>query len=153
MTPPLQNPTARFLGDPTTFQQARLTLEDVHGLWGGRVVTVAGSGEAVVRTLSPAPWERRCEFRLEPDRVHELFALCVEQDLLSITFPARPTIRPDETRPVITLTNGAGTSHSVGCWAGDPRDPRFETIYAALLQLEHHAATLVPDYEGPAERV
>ena len=151
-TSPLQNPTARFLGDPVTFPQARLTLNDVHGLWGGRVVTVAGAGAVVVRTVSPARWERRSEFRLEPARVRELLALCIEQDLLSVTFPARAAIRPDETRATITLTNAAGAGCSVGCWAGDPRDPRFETIQAPLLALERHAGNLEPVYEGPSDR-
>ena len=116
------------------------------------MVMVAGSGEVVVRALSPAQWERRSEFGLDSNRVRELFALCIEQDLLSISFPPRAWIRPDEVRPTITLTNAAGASHSVGCWAGDPRDPHFETLRAALLELERHAGTLVPTYEGPADQ-
>jgi hypothetical protein len=130
------NRTAQFLGDAGTWSQAGLVLDDVHGLWGGRIITINGSGNTVLRLYSVAQWEQRFELQLASHEVQRLFELCIEHDLLRISFPQRTSFLPDEVRPTITLINASGQRHSVSCWAGDPRNTHFEVLYAILRRLE-----------------
>jgi hypothetical protein len=128
------NETARFLGDPSEWAGARVALADIHGLWGGCNVTLVGNGECAV-TLVRQPHHRDGSYYwwVSETQVQRVLDLCIAHDFVTIRFPPRPFIVPDESRPEITLTNAAGEQHTVGCWANDPKDPGFEAIYAALL--------------------
>ena len=145
------NATRRFLGDASTWGDASLALEDMHGLWGGRVIDIRGDGATDVRVYPVPQWERRYEFQLPPEEAQRLIELCIEHDLLSIAFPPRTRVYPDEARSTIHLVNAEGRKHSVACWAGDPRNADFEAVYAALRQVESHARQQQLLYEGPAQ--
>ncbi len=140
------NATRAFLGDESAWPDARLSLDDVQGLWGGRRIFVAGTGRALVQTISRAMHERRFELALSAGETRALFALCVENDLLTIQPPERAGV-PDESRPQITLTNALGERHTVSKWAG-VREPRFVAIYTALYALETRSQVLEPAYSG-----
>jgi hypothetical protein len=131
--PTPENATARFLGDPPGWAGARIELADIHGLWGGCSVALAGDGHCVItRVRLPGAPDGTETRNLGAAAARRLLDQCIAQDLLTIRFPPRPFIVPDEARPEIRLTNAAGEQQTVGCWANDPKDPRFEAIYAAL---------------------
>jgi hypothetical protein len=132
----LDNETARFLGDPAGWVGARLELADIHGLWGGCDVVLAGDGHCrVTRVRLPGSRDGTFERPLGSEVARELFDLCVANDLVTIRFPPRYTIVPDEARPQINLINAAGDRQEIARWANDPPDPGFAAIYAALRSL------------------
>jgi hypothetical protein len=48
------NLTAGFLGEPSHWFGAWLSLSSVHGLWGGHILMITGNGTATVRLIDPA---------------------------------------------------------------------------------------------------
>jgi hypothetical protein len=145
------NRTAQFFGEASTWSATRLMLDDWHGLWGGRVIVVHGDGNTTL-SLYPVPqWECRFELQLDSHQVRQLLELCIQHDLLSITFAPRISIHSDEVRPTITLTNAGSHQYSETCWAGDLRNAHFEALYVALRRLERHTHQMQPVHEGPAQ--
>ena len=149
MQMPQTNATADFLGDETRWPAARIELNDVQALWGGRRIVLQGSGRAVVRVLQRGGSERRYEFELSTAEARQFLERFVENDFLTIQPRERPGI-PDESRPRITLVNAAQQEWSVAKWAG-VEEGRFDDIYAALLRLEKSTGHLEPVYSGPSE--
>jgi hypothetical protein len=129
------NETAQFLGERTTWRNATLTLDDVHGLWGGWHIRVGGDGRLAARGVPPFAPQTQVQKRIAVTHVEALLALCVEWDLLTIRFPPRDSYVPDETHPTLILTNGRGDTRKVTCWAHDPNHAGFEAIVAALKRL------------------
>jgi hypothetical protein len=115
------NETEQFLGAPSEWAAAQVILADIHGLWGGCSVSLGGDGTCVV-TLVRQPGQRDGTYtrRLGADVPRRLFEQCVACDFVTIQFPPRPFIVPDEARPEITLVNAAGDRRTVGCWANVP---------------------------------
>ena len=132
------NETARFLGPPAGWIAARLTLRDVHGLWGGQTLDLQGTGLGWASVVDAAGHEQRFPLVLGSARAAALFELLITHDFLALTFPARPGV-PDEARPVVSVTNPAGENRAIAKWAND-RSPAFEVIYRALLALVREAA-------------
>jgi hypothetical protein len=134
--PTLENATARFLGDPSGWVAARVELADIHGLWGGCDVALAGDGRCVITRVRLPGYPDGTEVRqVGAATARRLLEQCIAQDFVTIRFPSRPFIVPNEAHPQVTLINAAGVRQVVVCWANDPKDPRFEAIYAALLSL------------------
>ncbi len=132
----LDNATVRFLGEPALWAAARVGLADLHGLWGGRNLTLEGDGRVTVELKhQPSRPDGHYHFRVTPAEVRLLLALFVDQDFLAIAPAPLRMIVPDETCSSITLTNARGQSHSISHWANDDSDPRFEAVYQALLRL------------------
>lgn len=127
------NQTKAFLGRGDRWRAARIELDDVQPLWGGRWVSVAGTGSCGVQIVGPAGEGARRAFVLLPEEVRRLFALCVESDILATPPPARPGL-PDEARPAITLVNADGQRRQAAIWAGE-MDAAFGAVYAALCAL------------------
>ena len=141
--------TESFLGDDRTSPNVRMSLSELHGLWGGRAITVFGTGKTIVR-IAPIPQhERRYELLLSDREVRDLLATFIENDFLTIVFPPRPFIYPDEGEATITLTNSAGEERSVCRWNNDPMNRQFEAVYTALRAVERRTEGLEPVYEGP----
>lgn len=139
--------TARFLGDPVTWVDARLQLDDWHGLWGGRVLFLSGRGQVVVQR-APAPQHETCHrWRIPADEAHALLALAVHHDVLAFAAPARPRV-PDEAPTRLTLRNAQGEQRAVVKLSGD-RHAGLEAFYAAVLELERRAQATDPIYTGP----
>ena len=132
------NPTAGFLGPPTGWTAARLSLRDVHGLWGGHALDLHGTGVGWASVVDAAGHERRFPLVVGSARAAALFDLLIAHDFLALTFPARPGV-PDEARPVVSVTNPAGETRAIAKWAND-RSPAFEAVYQALLALVREAA-------------
>lgn len=141
------NATRTFLGTEPQWSAARIELDDVQGLWGGRAILLEGAGRVVVRLIQPAMLEHRYEFVLGEDERKGLLDLFVENDFLTIKPGERPG-RADEARPTLILVNAAGESWRVAKWAG-VKDERFDALYAAIAQLETYTQHLAPTYSGP----
>jgi hypothetical protein len=145
------NETARFLGDPSTWAGARVELADIHGLWGGCAVALAGDGQCrVIRVRLPGYPDGTVERHLGAAAARALLVQCIAHDLLTIRFPPRPFIVPDEAHPEITLVNAAGERRMVGRWANDPADPRFEAVYGALRALAQRIDQTTPTGDSAA---
>ena len=129
--------TVEFLGDPTTWRDVRVSLDDMHGLWGGRRIMVTGTGEAVIELVQPIGRRSgRFEVWLNPEDVQQLLTRFIENDFLTLVIPSPEKIIPDSVHTSITLTNASGAEHTVGCWSGTESDVRFEKLVQALLEIE-----------------
>jgi hypothetical protein len=140
------NETTRFLGPEADWKLARLELKDVHGLWGGAEIAVAGSGSACVRLVDKVGEERRFVFALSEKEALELVRLAASEDLLAQKPPQRQG-KPDETRPELVLENALGLSRSVLRW-GDDKVPALEKVEQALRALEKKTEKLDPVFRG-----
>lgn len=139
----LDNATARFLGEQSSWAAARVGLADLHGLWGGRNLTLEGDGRVTAELKhQPSQPDGQYHFRITPAEVQQLLTLFVDQDFLSITPAPLRMVVPDETCTAITLTNGHGENHSATHWANDDSDPHFDRIYQALLRLAQRTQEL-----------
>ena len=146
------NPTRAFLGAETGWDEIRMELKDIQGPFGGRDVTVSGTGRASVRVLRPgsghsALEEKVYKIRLAHGAVKALVEAFIVNNFLALVLPDE-TMEPDTGRPVITLVNGKGQSHTLAGWErttifpdADPKDPivRFDRIYKQLLRIERLA--------------
>ena len=141
------NQTEQFLGEPTEWPTAALQLHALQGLWGGRIITVSGSGQVVVRLVGRGMWEQRYEWWLDAAATHTLFSLFIHHDFAALSLPTRPGI-PDETLSQLSLTNSQGKIIIQAQWQNDSH-PIFDTLTAALLKLEAQTETLSPVYAGP----
>jgi hypothetical protein len=128
------NQTELFLGERPMWPAARLELDDVQALWGGRRIVLQGDGTAVLTIVSREGSQQTRHFSLPQAEVAQLFQLCVAVDLVTIMIPERMGT-PDEARLALTLVNGNGRRHAIAKWANDKHE-RFDALYAALLKLE-----------------
>ena len=120
-----RNLTAGFFLDGYT--QARVELDDVHPLHGGRRMVIYGDGRAMV--------ERDGRKIIGSVNASAVFEIVVENDLLGfVNPPERPRV-PDEACPLIKLVNAAGEERTRGVWANDDVMP-FNRVYRFLLDLE-----------------
>ncbi len=142
----MTNATLEFLGEPAQRSAARLELNDVQGLWGGRRITLS-AGRAVVQLVQTGMQETRFEFAPGDGEFERLLDQFIENDFLSIQPLERPGI-PDEARPTLIFWNAAGEKKAVSKWAG-VKDERFDALYQSMLQYETLTHNLEPTYRGP----
>ncbi len=125
------------------WKAARVELDDVQALWGGRRIVLHG-GRVSIEVIERGGREQRYVLEFDRDQLIEILQQFVHSDFLTIHPSERPG-RPDEARPKITLTNASGQATSVAKWAG-VKDARFDALHARLLQLEklavHHKSSL-----------
>lgn len=139
------NQTEQFLGEPTEWPAAALQLHALQGLWGGRIITISGSGQVVVRLVSRGMEEQRYEWQMAATQT--LFVLFIQHDFASLIIPTRLGV-PDETLVQLSLTNSQGETITQAKWQNDSH-PIFDTLTAALLNLESQTETLTPAFTGP----
>ena len=141
------NTTHSFLGDPAGWKDAQVHLSALQGLWGGWQVFVSGGGVTVVRRVSPVTREQRYKLTLTGAEVQSLLETCVENNLLAIPQPQRPS-HPDETMIEITLVNKRGKNRTVKKWAGDTL-AAFDAPSRLLFALTTRTHSMIPFYTGP----
>ncbi len=112
------NQTQAFLGGKARWRAARIELDDVQPRQGGRRVRVAGTGSTFVQVVAPTGEQTQRAFVLLPEETQQLFALCVEGDILATPASAQPDL-PDAARPAITLVNAGGQRRAVAVGAGE----------------------------------
>lgn len=127
------NQTQVFLGSKARLRAARIELDDVQPLQGGRQVRVAGTGSTFVQVVAPTGERTQRAFVLLPEETQQLFALCVEVDILAMPASARPD-PPAAARPTITLVNAGAQRYEVAVGAGEMA-AALRPVYAALRSL------------------
>jgi hypothetical protein len=143
------NATAKFLGSEADWAKCKLTLKDVHGLWGGRDVYVYGSGDCVIRIVKEGQKEQRFRLKLEPKEALALRTLVIETDLASVKIERPKQVIPDMSHSTIILVNAAGEKYEVGKWGSETKVPAFDKVLEALRALEAKTKDLKPEFTGP----
>jgi len=143
----MNNQTQTFLIDESSWHAANIHLRDVQGLWGGRLISVSGAGRTTVQVISPAMVEHRYQFNLDEAQTWRLLSIFIQHDFVSIECTERMGF-PDEARPTIMLINVNGQRCTISKWAG-VQEPRFDAIYAELLEIEALTENPKPIYSGP----
>ncbi len=65
--------TKSFLGSPDTWHNAKVELDDIHDLWGGKCITLYGDGTAFVKIVDLGQSAETYRLQLDEERVPELF--------------------------------------------------------------------------------
>lgn len=138
--------TQQILGSSSSWKGALLELIDVQPLHGGRRVLLYGNGLVVLQQVLPGLQEQRRQFRVPRQAALELMELCVEVDLATITTEKRPGL-PDEVRILLRLRGASKVHCQVYKW-GEERNPRFDAVYDAMLQLEGRTEGIPLTYQG-----
>jgi len=128
----VENRTEIFLGERSTWRNAVLVLDDLHGAWGGKRITVRGNGSAVIKAIDLVGNEEVYACSLSLEQIDALFEQCIIADVLSVS-PTNGGEQPDgEAATTLVLTNGAGKQASITHRARDEFAPRFEAVRSAL---------------------
>jgi hypothetical protein len=158
-----KNKTEAFLGPPDEREKLVLQFNDMHGLHGGRVIVVTGTGSALVQIVSydneqNKMWEKRYSFDISPAQLANIFTDIIDSDVMTIQLKDRTGI-PDETRIHFSMTNANNDTFHLETWEKSSLSPisyqdspraRFDKACLALKQLEHIAKTeKTPVQEGP----
>ncbi len=151
----MKNETEKFLGDKENWSDIKMELQDIHGLWGGRNITVLGSGKATAQIVTPSVvppqtvvdpntsyglYQKTYEFSIEDVELNSLIDLFIKNDFLTIDIKNRLGI-PDESKPKIVLTNPDGQYRAVEVWINDLQKngssiKRFANIYGRFIGIE-----------------
>ncbi len=149
----LENATTLFLGSPSDYVQAVMTLDDIHPLFGGRDVEVKGNGSVRIQCLSAQPGHGQLqsfenEFKLDAEDTQRLIAAFIENDFIAIELDENPQLTVDTAQPSLVLKNSKGETHRLTGWVTNlpplstsdmPVKPveRFDRIYREMLRIEH----------------
>ncbi len=139
------NATARHLGARDNWKKCALTLDDIHGLWGGSRISVDGSGKVTVTVVKDRKF-KRYEFAVKVEEAEALFALSVKSNLVEANGIKRPGV-PDESSPSLILRNADARDLSVRKWHSE-KIPGFDPVFEKMRKLADRAKTLEPVKEG-----
>jgi hypothetical protein len=103
------------------------------------MLDLAGTGQGSVSVVDRVGQVRRYALALDPARVTGLFEQLISVDFLALAFRSRPG-QPDESRPVIVVTNPAGEGRTISKWSGE-HSPAFEAVYQVMLAIVRAAAS------------
>ena len=142
-----QSKTATFFGPEQTWGDARIELQDVHGLWGGQAIYVEGSGRCVVQLVDKSLTSRVWNVKLQAREAQVIIKQAIEQDLLALEIPDRMGV-PDEARHALLLVNGGEQIRELDKWEND-KVQRFDLIVNALKGLMQKVQGEQPDAQGP----
>ncbi len=158
-----KNKTEEFLGSPDDREQVILQFNDMHGLYGGRVIVVNGSGNVMIQLVShnseqQKMWEKRYLFNISSEQPDEIFTEIINNDILTIQLEDRSG-QPDEARIHFSITNGNNDFFKLETWEHASLPPgayqnspraKFDKTCLLLKRLEHVAETEEkPVQEGP----
>ncbi len=133
--------TKSFLGSPDTWRHAKVELDDIHDLWGGKCITVYGDGTAFVKIVDLGQSAETYRLQLDEARMPELFEALLANDVLALQAMDREP-GEDEICTRLSITNAAGETRSV-CYgeAAEP-DQRFEDVRNVLSYVHEHMGEL-----------
>jgi hypothetical protein len=158
-----KNKTEKFLCSPEEREEVVLQFNDMNGLYGGRIIVVNGTGNALVQIISPnneqnKMWEKRYVFNISSAQLNDIFTDIINNDVMTIQLKDRPGI-PDETRIHFSMTNGNNDFFKLETWEQSSLPPdayqdspraKFDKVCLVLKRLEHIARTeKTPVQEGP----
>ena len=119
--------TQEFLGSPETWRDAKIELDDIHAIWGGKRITVYGDGTAFVKIVDLGQTAETYRMELEAEQAPQLFEAVLKNDVLALE---NATEQPGEDQACARLivTNAQGETRSVCHWELGPSDERFEDV-------------------------
>ncbi len=133
--------TKSFLGSPDTWHNAKVELDDIHDLWGGKCITLYGDGTAFVKIVDLGQSAETYRLQLDEERVPELFEALLANDVLALEESARQP-REDEVCTRLSITNAEGETRSICHWELAEADQRFEEVRNALTYVHEHMGEL-----------
>lgn len=145
------NETKNFLGNESEWQNIRIELKDIQGLWGGRNIFIIGSGKTIIQIVNPDSekglglFEKRYTLSLDDYEIKGLIDTFIKNDFVTIKLNDRPGV-PDEAKPEIILINSRGEYREVSKWQND-KNERFDMIYQQILEIEKKTEKLIPTSE------
>lgn len=112
-----------------------ITYDDMHGLWGGTIILIDGSGNGERRER--ARGDRKPKIFSKPipkEQLMELVRLLIEQEAWEQRTPERESV-PDESRATLSISVG-GQSVRIWEWFNDmEKNRRLSIIKAKMKQL------------------
>lgn len=149
-----KNKTEAFLGPPDEREKVILQFNDMHGLHGGRLIVVTGTGSALIQIVSydnqkKKMWEKAYTFDISPVQINDIFTDIINSDVMTIQLKDRTGI-PDETRLHFSMTNENNDTFHLETWEKSSLPPdaykdspraRFDKACLGLKRLEHMART------------
>lgn len=146
----MENRTLSFLGDVGTWNRAHMVLDDIHGLWGGKRITVYGDGTAYVKIVDLAQNEETYRLELNGEGA-AIFRTVAATDILGLQRANRERTA-DDVCTTLVVTNARGEHHKVVYWEADPVNERFEEVRAVLSsvydKMRDLGATLIGEIPG-----
>jgi hypothetical protein len=118
--------TKRFLGNPETWRDAKIELDDIHDVWGGKCITVYGDGTAFVKIVDLGQTAETYRMELEEEQVPQLFEVVLKNDVLSLEEGV--TQGEDEVCTRLSITNARGETRTVCHWELVTINERFEDV-------------------------
>jgi hypothetical protein len=119
--------TKEFLGSPDTWRDAKIELDDIHDVWGGKRITVYGDGTAFVKIVDLGQTAETYRMELAEEHVPQLFEAVLRNDVLSLeSGSAQP--EADEVCSRLSVTNARGETRTICHWDLAATNERFEDV-------------------------
>ena len=122
-----------------------IRLDDVQGLFGGQNVVVDVYANLFVRKVSKGK-QSRYHLRLKPEELTALMEFIGSSGIQDYREKKRNAVF-DEAYPTITMTLPQGKKIEASKLAND-KDPKFDKLYARLLELVEKASQTTPYSTG-----
>jgi hypothetical protein len=117
--------TKEFMGSPDTWRDAKIELDDIHDVWGGKCITVYGDGTTFVKIVDLGQTAETYRMELDEEQVPRLFEAVLRNDVLSLADGAAQP-GDDEVRTRLSVTNARGETRTICHWELSSTDERFE---------------------------
>ena len=128
----------------------RLSLADVHALFGGNNVYITGAGETWVQAVKPESGkmaESRHRLTLKPEEVKAIAKTIADSGYMESKDSTRAGM-PDEARPVIRLDLADGRTKQTSRWERD-RDEGVDAVRQIFRNLIKRATAEKPESTAP----
>ena len=129
--------TKSFLGSPDAWHSAKVELDDIHEVWGGKCITVYGDGTAFVKIVDLGHSAETYRLQLDEERVSKLFEALLANDVFGLQVAERES-GADEIYTRLTITNAEGERRSVCHRESAGVDQRFEDVRTAISYVHDH---------------
>jgi hypothetical protein len=120
--------TKEFLGSPDTWRDAKIELDDIHNVWGGKCITVYGDGTTFVKIVDLGQIAETYRMDLEDEQVPQLFEVVLKNDVLSLDENGAGQPGDDEVCTRLRITNARGETRTVCHWELAASNERFEDV-------------------------
>ncbi len=133
--------TKEFLGSPDTWRDAKIELDDIHDVWGGKCITVYGDGTTFVKIVDLGQTAETYRMELDDERIPQLFEAVLKNDVLSLEGGAAQP-GEDEVCTRLNITNARGETRTVCHWELAATNERFEEVRNELSAVLERMADL-----------
>ena len=131
--------TKEFLGSPDTWREAKIELDEIDDVWGGKRITIYGDGTAFVKIVDLAHIAETYRLELEQDQAPDLFTAMLDSDVLAVDGEQADEY---DVCALLTITNAAGEVRSVRIWELAPNRERFDDVRNQLSAIHERMADL-----------